>query len=86
MAKTSFQISYSQNNISQKEFGVRAYVLLNNLVYSNPQIRDPTGPKKSEIMNIEVFGPSHNKIEIEKLSIQNAKMKQNSSAELLPIF
>ena len=40
-----------------------------NIVYSTPQIRDPMGPINPEIMNIEVFGLSHN--EIEKLLIQN---------------
>ena len=44
-------------------------IFANNLVYSNPQIRDHTGPKKPDIMQMIVLRFSHNKIE--KLVIGN---------------
>ena len=43
--------------------------LKSNVVYSNPQIRVPTGYKNPEIMNIGVSSLSHNKIG--KLIIQD---------------
>ena len=45
------------------------WYVLGILVYTNPQIKVSTGPKNSEIMKIEVFGFSHNKME--KLLVQN---------------
>ena len=40
-----------------------SWTVKSNLVYPNPQIRVPRGPKNPEIMNINVFGLSHNQIE-----------------------
>ena len=50
----------------QKGFG-DSYIC--DFAFSNPQIRVPLVPKDPTIMQIEVFGLSHNKIE--KLLMQN---------------
>ena len=48
------------SNVISKE---NHLILISNLVYSNPQTRVPTGPKTPEIVNIDVFGLSHEQIE-----------------------
>ena len=57
----------SKKNICRKWYGVFLECLI-NFVYSNPQIRDPMGPKNPEIMEINVFQFSYD--QTEKLLVQ----------------
>ena len=52
----------SQNHIFQESFCL-SWIVWNNVVYSNPQIRAPTGSEDPEILKIEVSELSHKQIE-----------------------